>query len=118
MYILLNTCSLDIDPMIPYFTSSIVGFIKVGIPVLLIFFGMLDLGKAVMAKEEKEMKENQGKFVKRCISAVLVFFVVAIVSFIFSTLSRASDESGSDSFDGKQVSACINCFINNENCKN
>lgn len=114
---LLSNCSLDIDPMIPGFTSKLISIIKIGIPVILIFFGILDLGKSVMAKEEKEMKENQAKFIKRCIYAILVFFVVSIVSFLFSTLAKASNKSD-NSINDKDVSACINCFINGDNCKN
>ena len=48
---------------------SIIGILKtvlkimqIGIPVLLIIFGTIDLGKAVMAGDEKEIKAGYQKF--------------------------------------------------------
>ena len=41
---------LTMDIMIPNIVSLIVTLIKIGVPVLLIIFGMLYLGKAVMAQ--------------------------------------------------------------------
>lgn len=52
------------------------------IPMALILFGLIDLGKAVIAGKEDEMKKAQGTLIKRCIYAVAVFLVVTIVSFV------------------------------------
>ena len=41
--------------------------IQVIVPILLIIWGMLDLGKAVMAQKEDEIKKGQQTFVKRVI---------------------------------------------------
>lgn len=114
MFILENvTCGdITIDAIIPTTVHLFVNIIKIGIPVVLIFFGLLDFGKAVMAGEEKEMKEAQGRFIKRCIYAVLVFFIVAIVQFVFSTLSKADKDNTNNA---KSATTCINCFING-NC--
>ena len=71
---------LTMDIMIPNIVSLIVTLIKIGVPVLLIIFGMLDLGKAVMAQKEDEIKKSQQTFLKRLLSAALVFFVVMIVA--------------------------------------
>ena len=51
------------------------------IPMGLILFGLIDLGKAVIAGKEDEMKKAQGTLIKRVIYAVAVFLVVTIVSF-------------------------------------
>ena len=92
---------LTMDIMIPDIVSLIVNLIKIGIPILLIIFGMLDLGKAVMAQKEDEIKKSQQMFLKRLLSAALVFFVVMIVQVVFNLV-------GGDSEDWK----CVNCFIN------
>lgn len=106
------------DGMIPAFTNLAVNAIKVVIPILLIFFGMLDLAKAVMSNDEKEMKGAQGKFIRRAIYAVVVFFVVAVVQLVFSTLGKAEVSTNNDSVDGNKstgnVAECISCFINNQ----
>ena len=98
--------AIVIDAIIPAFVSGLVDVLKFGIPIILVILCMLDLGKAVMSNDEKEMKGAQGKLIKRCIYAVLVFFIVAIVQFVFGLLSR----SGESDYTG-----CIDCFLNN-NC--
>ena len=90
------------DIMIPQIISLIVTLIKIGVPVLLIIFGMLDLGKAVMAQKEDEIKKSQQTFLKRLLSAALVFFVVMIVQVIFNLVASKEEN----------VWNCISCFIN------
>lgn len=111
------TCSIDIDPIVPNTISFVVDLLKIGIPILLIVFGMLDLGKAVMSNDEKEMKAGQSKLIKRCLYAVLVFFIVALVQFIVGVLGDQSAGS-ENSVDENNIQDCIDCFINNKNCKN
>ena len=103
------TCGniLTMDEIIPSLTSTIVTLVKIGIPVLLIVFGMLDLGKAVMAQKEEEIKKAQQMFVKRILSAALVFFVVVIVQLVFNLVAKGSDQKD-DIWD------CISCFVSGE----
>lgn len=92
----------------PYMVSTIILLIKIAVPILLIIFGMLDLGKAVVASKEDEIKKGQGLFIKRAISAVIVFFVIQIVQILVRFIS-GSDES---------VANCFNCFINGTSANN
>lgn len=85
----------------PYIVSIAVLLIKIVVPILLIIFGMLDLGKAVVASKEDEIKKGQQMFVKRAISAVVVFFVIQIVQIIVRFVS------GNDA----SVANCFNCFL-------
>ena len=87
---------------IPYIVSTVVLLIKIAVPILLIIFGMLDLGKAVVASKEDEIKKGQQTFIKRAIAAVIVFFVIQIVQIIVRFVS------GNDS----NIINCFNCFIN------
>lgn len=98
---------ITMDRIIPDMTSLVVTLIKIGIPVLLIIFGMLDLGKAVMAQKEDEIKKSQQMFFKRLLSAALVFFVFVIVELVFNIVAK--DEKAG-------IWNCVNCFIN-ESCK-
>lgn len=86
----------------PYMVSAIITIIKIAVPILLIIFGMLDLGKAVVASKEDEIKKGQQLFIKRAISAIIVFFVIQIVQIIVRFVS------GNDA----TVANCFNCFIN------
>lgn len=98
-----------IDSIVPSTISFVVDLIKIGVPILLIIFGMLDLGKAVMSNDEKEMKAGQSKLIKRCLYAVLVFFIVAIVQFLVGVLNNNGED-----VNGKNIESCISCFINGE----
>lgn len=57
--------------------------IKVVIPIILIIFGMIELGKAITAQKEDEIKRAQSSFLKKLIIAVIVFLVSSIVQFVF-----------------------------------
>lgn len=62
--------------------SLAVNIIKIVVPILLIIWGMLDLGKAVMAQKEDEIKKGQQTFIKRIVAAAIVFFIVTIVQLV------------------------------------
>lgn len=101
-----GTGDLKFDGLIPMITSTIVLIIQIGVPVLLIIFGMFDLGKAVVAQKEDEIKKGQALFFKRLIAAILVFFVVTIVKLV---VGFAADRA--DAVD------CIDCFVRGgDNC--
>ena len=73
---------------------NVVGFIVdalwIGIPILLVVLGMIDLGKAVIASKEDEVKKATKAFGKRFIYAVAVFLVVWLVTFVLNTVSNVS----------------------------
>ena len=61
--------------------------IKVAIPIILIVFGMLDMGKAVTSGKDDEIKKQLKVFLFRAIAAVLVFFIPTIVGFIMQMVN-------------------------------
>ena len=81
-------------PLIRLIKNGIIPLIQVGIPIILIVLGMLDLGKAVVASKEDEIKAAQKLLIKRAIYAVAIFFVVLIVNLVFGLLGNAWDEYG------------------------
>ena len=95
------TCGgIVIDRMLPSFITLLVTLIKIGVPVILIIFGMMDLGRAVMAQKEDEIKKGQQTFIKRAVAAIMVFLVVSIVQLIVSSGSKDNPMQ------------CVSCFIN------
>ena len=62
------------------------------IPIGLIVFGTIDLGKAVIASDEKEVKAAQKRLISRFIYAALVFFVPIIVSAIMNVVAESNTE--------------------------
>ena len=63
--------------------------IKVVIPIVLIVFGMLDMGKAVTSGKDDEIKKQLMAFMRRAIAAVLVFFVPTIVGMLMNMVNDA-----------------------------
>lgn len=90
--------------------STIITIIQIAIPILLIIFGMLDLGKAVVASKEDDIKKGQQMFIKRLISAALVFFVIFIVKILVSVLTpdKATDGVQTD----ETIMTCVDHFLN------
>lgn len=72
--------------------------IKVVVPILLIIFGMLDLGKAVAEKDEGKIKEAQNRLIKRAIAAVIVFLVATLVSILMGLVGNSDYKT------------CMNCI--------
>ena len=78
-------CNL-IDSDLIEFIHKIVLVIKIGVPIVLIFLGMLDFLKGVAASKEDEIKKGQQVFIKRLIAGFLVFFTFTIVQFVIGLL--------------------------------
>jgi len=57
------------------------------IPIILILFGAIDLGKAVIASKEDEMKKAQSTLIKRIVYAIVIFFLFAIVSLVIGLVA-------------------------------
>ena len=96
MYFLVNYCD-GLKPVIKL-VSSVVKLIQFGIPIMLILFGMIDLGKAVMSSKEDEMKKAQGTLLKRFIYAVAVFLVVTLVTFVMGMVGDSGTKSDTTSW--------------------
>ena len=92
------------DGTFPYMTSTIILIVQIAVPLLLVVFGMLDLGKAVVAAKEDEIKKGQQTFIKRLITGAIVFFVILIVQTVVRFLSNGSTS----------VMQCFNCFVRGE----
>ena len=65
----------------------------IGIPLVLIVLGTLDLGKAVISSDDKAVKEAQSKLIKRCIYAILVFFIVTLINLLFTMVGNIAGDS-------------------------
>lgn len=91
---------------------QIVGYVllvfKIVIPLLLIIMGMLDLGKAVIASKDDEIKKSITSLVKRAIAAVVIFLLPTIITFMMGIISDFNDnEAVKDDF-----LVCRGCISN------
>ncbi len=83
---------------------QIIGYVllvfKIVIPILLIIFGVMDLGKAVIASKDDEIKKATTSLVKRAIAAIVIFLLPTIVTFIIGLVTDfSSNEDISADYD-------------------
>ena len=83
---------------------------KIVIPVLLIVFGMVDLGKAVISSDDKAVSKAAKSLLNRVIAGVCIFFVPLLVSIIFKMVGSFGEVK--DQFD-----ICANCISSPTNSK-
>lgn len=88
--------------------GKILSVFKIVIPLLIIIFGMIDLGKAVVASKDDEIKKAAKQLGFRILAGILIFFIPVIVSFAF-TLADGFDAEG-------DYSTCEQCIINPNGC--
>ncbi len=86
--------------------KALFNIIKILVPIALLIMGVIDLSKAVLASDDKEIKAAESKLVKRAIAAVAVFFAVTLVDVIMGIVGKG--EEGSDGATSASWSACWN----------
>lgn len=89
----------ELLPLLKLVRHGIIPVIQIGIPIILIILGMFDLGKAVVASKEDEIKAAQKLLIKRAIYAVAIFFVVLIVTAVFNLVGSTSGENTATWYD-------------------
>ena len=74
---------------------QVVGWIlwvfKIVIPLLVIIFGMIDLGKAVIASKDDEIKKAVKSLLMRALAGIVVFFVPSLVGAVFGLVGDFND---------------------------
>lgn len=95
----------SMNSFIPYLVSMIIKVLQVGVLVVLIILGMIDLFKATASQKDDEIKKAQNLFFKRLIAGILVFFVIMIVELVFNFVGKGIE-------DKDNVWDCVDCFIN------
>ena len=74
--------------------KTVLYILQIGIPIVLVLMGTIDLGKAVLSSDDKAIKESTSRLVKRVIAAVAVFFVFTIVKLIMNIISANAVDTG------------------------
>lgn len=94
-----NPACNGLGPVVAVIKNGVFPIIYIGIPILLILFGTIDLGKAVMANDDKAIKTATSSLIKRAIAALAVFFVTMLVNLVLGWLSKGGIEGGTK-YDG------------------
>lgn len=106
MQVLSSVCvgvlgDVGLPSKIAYILHLVILAIQIVVPFLLIIWGMLDLGKAVMAQKEDEIKKGQQTFIKRIMAAAILFFVTTIVTLLVNLVAD----------DSSTITGCIDSII-------
>ena len=62
-------------PVVQFIKNGVFPIIQIGIPIILIIMGSIDLGKAVMANDDKAIKTATSSLIKRAIAALAVVVI-------------------------------------------
>ena len=87
-----------LGPIIRIVKKGILKYICILIPIALILVGVFDLGKAVIASDEKEVKAAQSRLIKRVIYAIVVFLVPQLVSLIMGIVSIGVNDGSTENW--------------------
>ncbi len=87
----------------------LVGALKILVPVIIIVLGSIDLGKAVVAQSEDEIKKGTQLLIKRLIAGIVIFFIPTIVTIVLKMASKYSTTVSSNS-------TCIECVSKPGSC--
>ena len=87
--------------------GSVVTIIKIVIPLILIILGMVDLGKAVVSNDDKQINKSVTALIKRFVAAVVMFFIPTIISALFNVLAIMGDSEKAD------YNICVQCVTGN-----
>lgn len=93
------------------FVGYVVTIIKIAIPLLIIILGIIDFGKAVVAAKDDKMKDSAKSLGRRLIAGVVIFFIPAIVMWLFESLTEYKNDNNTD-FDN-----CRTCILNPFECQ-
>jgi len=107
MYLLdtVNVCSGDLQS-IWKLIGQILFIFKIAVPLLIIIFGAIDLGKAVVASKDDEIKKAAKSLMFRALAGIFIFFIPTLVGFIFTLVDGWSTE-----YEG-EYKVCAACISN------
>lgn|SRR5574344_1949037 len=94
---------------------QIVGYVllifKIVVPILVIIYGMIDLGKAVVASKDDEIKKAAKSLAFRAGAAIAIFLVPTIVGLVIGMIGNFSNAK-------EDYEVCRGCITepNNTTC--
>lgn len=85
------------------FVGYFLFWFKIIIPLLIIILGMVDLGKAVVAQKDDEIKKATSSIIKRIVIGIVIFFIPTLIYMFFGLVGVNNDD--------KSVEKCYKCLL-------
>lgn len=102
----LSICN-DLAPIVRLIKFGVLPLLYVGIGIIIIIFVIIDIAKAVIASDEKEVKGYQKAAIRRVIYGIVIFFVVVLVNAIFNLLGTSGATDEADKNDWYHCWTCV-----------
>lgn len=94
-------------------TIRIVGYLlfvaKISVPFLIIIWASYDFYKAVINKNDEEIKKSTSKFFRRLLAGIIVFFIPTIINLGLLFINNWGQYSG-------EYESCRTCLLEPFNC--
>ena len=87
--------------------------VKIVLPLIIIILGSIDVSKAVLSGDEKDIKTSVGILVKRLLIGIAVFLLPSIVRVIFYGIYDLKSEDSVKN----EANICIDCLTNPSSCQ-
>ena len=88
-YLLASDCNILGDSFHSLLQDIFV-MIKIAVPCLVFVLCIVDFSKAVIAQDEKTMKEAQNHAIKRIIIGVVIFFIPTLINILLDLAGNIS----------------------------
>ncbi len=92
------------------FVGWVITLIKIAMPILIIVFGVLDFGKAVVGADEKVIKKSVTTLGIRVVAGLVIFFIPSIIVWLFGLVNAYNNMVG-------DFGICQTCLLAPWNCK-
>ena len=109
--LMLDNCN-GLAPLVNLLKNGVIPLIQAAIIVVLFVLLIIDLGKAVMAGKEDEIKSAQKLAIKRVVYALVVFLVPWIVNVAIGLLTNATNDTSKPNEEAKNALQCWNDAAN------
>ena len=81
-------CGIFVE-VIPYLEQVFI-WIRILVPIALICFGFIDFTTPILSSDKDALSKATSKFIKRCIIAIIIFFVPTIVSLLLNIYNEVT----------------------------
>ena len=90
-------------------TSMLYTILMIGVPLILILFGVLTMIKALKESDADEVLKAKNKLIKKFVMAATILLLMGITQFV---MLRVTSDSG----DRTSVISCLKCFMFQSDC--
>lgn len=90
----LEACKAGSDTLFVFqIARNVIRILQIAVPFALIIWGSLDFFKAVIAGDDKEMKQKRKPFIQRVVAALIILLMPVIINVIMKNIASSSNNN-------------------------